>query len=73
MTDENKEIYCNKDYDKLFAEKCYKCKRPIVPTEGSKVAPKLRALGHDYHPDCFKCEVKYIVEITFVESTCIYY
>lgn len=56
MTDEKKEIYCNKDYEKLFAEKCYKCKRPIVPTEGSNVAAKLRALGQDYHPDCFKCE-----------------
>ena len=24
------------------------------------MAPKLRALGQDYHPDCFKCEVKCI-------------
>ena len=46
------------DISRLFAEKCYKCQRPIVPVDGSKVAPKLRALGHDYHPDCFKCEVK---------------
>ena len=42
---------------RLFAEKCYKCKRPIVPVDGGKVAPKLRALGQDYHPDCFKCQV----------------
>ncbi len=46
------------NFSRLFAEKCYKCKRPIVPTEGSNVAAKLRALGQDYHPDCFKCEVK---------------
>ena len=29
----------------------------MVPVEGSKVAPRLRALGQEYHPDCFQCEV----------------
>ena len=40
-------------------EKCYKCKKPIVPVDGSNIAPRLRALNQNYHPECFKCEVKY--------------
>jgi len=57
MTDEEKEIYCNKCYDQLFAEKCYACKKPIVPKDGSNMAPKLRALDQNYHPECFRCQV----------------
>jgi len=56
MTDEDREIYCNKCYDQLFAEKCYACKKPIVPKDGSNIAPKLKALDQNYHPECFKCQ-----------------
>ena len=31
----------------------------IVPKDGQTTAPRIRALGKDYHPPCFKCEVFY--------------
>jgi hypothetical protein len=46
------------DYAKKKAFKCSYCKKPIVPKEGQNTAPRLRAMGRDFHPDCFKCEVR---------------
>ena len=57
VLDEQKTIYCTEDWAKKKAYRCVTCKRAIVPTEGQTKAPRLRALGKDYHPDCFKCEV----------------
>jgi len=54
--DDSKEIYCSHDYDRLFAMKCSYCRQPIVPKAGETNVPRLRALGEDFHPDCFKCE-----------------
>eukprot|EP00091_Calanus_sinicus_P011227 TRINITY_DN25495_c0_g1_i1.p1 TRINITY_DN25495_c0_g1~~TRINITY_DN25495_c0_g1_i1.p1 ORF type:complete len:135 (+),score=29.01 TRINITY_DN25495_c0_g1_i1:17-421(+) len=54
--DDNDEIYCSKDYDRLFAVKCGACRQPIVPTSGQTTAQRLRALGQDFHPECFKCK-----------------
>ena len=51
------QIYCTDDYNLKKAPKCSFCKKPIVPKEGQKTAPRLRALGRDYHPQCFQCEV----------------
>jgi len=53
--DNNNEIYCGEDFDKLFALKCGACKQPIVPPKGETTAPRIRALNKDFHPDCFKC------------------
>lgn len=46
----DEEIYCAKDYKKLNGDvtDCKKC--------GKKVRGEIiRAVGHVYHPDCFKC------------------
>jgi len=51
-----KNIYCVADWALRKAYRCVTCKKAIVPAEGQKTAPRLRALGKDYHPDCFKCE-----------------
>ena len=51
------QVYCTEDYNRKRAPKCSFCKKPIVPKEGQKSAPRLRALGRDYHPQCFQCEV----------------
>ena len=40
-----------------FASSCSVCKLPILPKRGETVAARLRALGRDFHPECFKCEV----------------
>ena len=45
------------DYNMKKAIKCSYCKKPIVPKPGEKTVPRLRALGKDFHPTCFKCEV----------------
>jgi len=54
--DDKDEIYCSDDYDRMFAVKCGSCKMPIVPVRGETTAPRLRALGQDFHPECFKCQ-----------------
>jgi len=54
--DDNEEIYCSEDYDRIFALKCGSCKKPIVPVGDETTAPRLRAMGKDFHPHCFKCD-----------------
>ena len=39
-------------FDTVF---CYR--QPILPKPGETAAARLRALGRDFHPECFKCEV----------------
>ena len=39
------------------APRCSFCKKPIVPREGQKTAPRLRVMDRDFHPKCFQCEV----------------
>lgn len=56
VADDKQQIYCTDDYNRKKAPKCSFCKKPIVPKEGQKTAPRLRALGRDYHPQCFQCE-----------------
>jgi len=55
-SDNEKKVYCPEDYTKKFAAVCSVCDKPIVPKEGQTTAPRLRALGKDFHPPCFKCE-----------------
>ena len=72
VMDENKNIYCSEDWAKQKAYRCTTCKKPIVPSEGQKTAPRLRALGKDYHPNCFKCEVRISPRayLRIAENTC---
>lgn len=56
ITDEQQRIYCQDDYARQKAYRCVTCKKPIVPGDGQTTAPRLRALGKDFHPECFKCE-----------------
>jgi len=54
--DDDKLVYCSEDYKKKHAAQCSACRQPIVPAKGETSAPRLRALGRDFHPECFKCE-----------------
>ena len=36
---------------------CFCFRQPILPKQGETAAARLRALGRDFHPECFKCEV----------------
>jgi len=54
--DEEKNIFCSECFKKRFAAICSVCKRPILPKQGEASASRLRALGKDFHPECFKCE-----------------
>jgi hypothetical protein len=56
VADDKNQIYCTEDYNKKKAPRCSFCKKPIVPKDGQKTAPRLRALGKDFHPECFQCE-----------------
>jgi len=56
ILDDSKTIFCSDCFNKNKAHRCATCKKPIVPKQGQMKAPRLRALGKDYHPDCFKCE-----------------
>ena len=57
ISDDKFNIYCEEDYNRKKACRCNYCKKPIAPKPGEKTVPRLRALGKDFHPDCFKCEV----------------
>lgn len=57
ISDDKYNIYCEEDYNRKKACRCTYCKKPIAPKPGEKTVPRLRALGKDFHPDCFKCEV----------------
>ena len=59
IMDDDKRIFCSEDWTKKKAFRCTTCKKPIVPEAGQTKAPRLRALGKDYHPACFKCQVRY--------------
>merc|ERR1712106_1196636 len=53
---DDKQTYCSEDYRKKHAVMCSACSEPIVPKKGETSAARLRALGRDFHPECFKCE-----------------
>jgi len=54
--DDDKNVYCQEDYQRKHAATCSACREPIVPKKGETSAARLRALGRDFHPECFKCE-----------------
>jgi len=54
--DKENKVYCTEDFNRLFGIKCSTCKKPIVPKKGQTKAPRIRALGKDFHLACFKCE-----------------
>lgn len=56
VLDNQKQIFCPACFTKKKAYRCTTCKRPIIPEPGQTTAPRLRAMGKDYHPNCFKCE-----------------
>lgn len=59
--DKENKPYCTKDYDRKFTVCCGTCKLPILPKKGQTKAPRIRALGRDYHINCFKCEDCHLV------------
>ena len=45
-------------------------RQSILPKRGETAASRLRALGRDFHPECFNCEVgeqKNILFLTIIE------
>ena len=70
--DKNNRVFCTQDYNRLdekssphlstsvfsrtYGIMCATCKQPIVPKKGQTKAPRIRALGKDFHLACFKCE-----------------
>jgi len=54
--DKENKVYCTEDYNQKFGIVCSTCKKPIMPKKGQVKAPRIRALGKDFHISCFKCE-----------------
>jgi len=50
-----RDVYCETCHAQLFAVRCAECGDPISPASGATTAPRLTALGRDFHPDCFRC------------------
>ena len=47
-----------------FCSMCAVCHKSIVPKKGQTKVPRLRAMGKDFHLDCFKCEVGVFIQMT---------
>jgi hypothetical protein len=62
-------IYCIKDYHKLFAPPCASCGDGIIPHSGK--AKNMRVLAKDkyYHVRCYKCEVS-VFSLAQAASAC---
>jgi len=54
--DDDQKIYCQDDFNRLYATHCSVCSRPIVPKKGESTASRIKALGRDFHPWCFVCD-----------------
>ena len=70
--DKNNRVFCTEDYNRLDGQSsphlctsvfsrlygimCATCNQPILPKKGQTKAPRIRALGKDFHLTCFKCE-----------------
>lgn len=54
--DNKNRVYCTEDYTRKFCSMCAVCKKSIVPKKGQTKVPRLKAMGKDFHLDCFKCE-----------------
>ncbi|XP_022100389.1 PDZ and LIM domain protein 1-like isoform X3 [Acanthaster planci] len=49
FVEQNGKVYCEKDFNSLYAPRCAICSRPI--SQGGCV----QAMGNQYHSDCFVC------------------
>jgi len=54
--DEENNIYCSEDFIRKNAAVCCSCGELIVPKPKETTTERLRALGKDFHPGCFKCK-----------------
>jgi len=54
--DKENKVYCTQDFNRLYGITCSTCKKPILPRKGQTTAARIRALGQDFHIQCFKCE-----------------
>merc|ERR1719483_1834246 len=54
--DKENRVYCTDDYNRYFGIICATCKKAIVPKKGQTKAPRIKALGKDFHIACFCCE-----------------
>jgi len=58
-------LHCAGCYARKHAAVCSACQRPVLPEPGSNTAQRLRALGRDFHPDCFRCQVPGVSALYF--------
>uniref|UniRef100_A0A915HJR0 LIM zinc-binding domain-containing protein n=1 Tax=Romanomermis culicivorax TaxID=13658 RepID=A0A915HJR0_ROMCU len=54
--DGEEKVYCVDDYHKLFAPRCAKCCKAILPVLGRDETVRVVAMEKDYHVDCYICE-----------------
>ena len=46
------------NYLRKQAAVCNRCFEPILPLKGETTATRVRALGQNFHPECFSCMVR---------------
>ncbi|XP_023829273.1 thyroid receptor-interacting protein 6-like isoform X4 [Salvelinus sp. IW2-2015] len=54
--DANYQIHCMYDFYRKFAPRCSVCSHAIVPEPGQDAAVSVKALGRNFHVNCYVCE-----------------
>jgi hypothetical protein len=57
--DATMQIHCLDCFHQKFAPRCFSCHRAILPSNGEEETIRIVALDRSYHPDCYRCEVKF--------------
>ena len=50
-------VLCLNDFHKMYSPKCGKCQDTIYPVEKTGILVRVEAMNHDFHVDCFACEI----------------